>query len=166
MATERFRARSGVVAVVAWGAATSLLTLGTALSCRFILLVPGAHVGPACADGTPPADRLDGILVPQAGSTSDPVFWAQLVFNVAWFLPVGVWAARRCSHRAAPLLLGAAIGLTIEVLQFFATATRYPSLLDVACNAAGAAVGGALAGRFRPAASGAGAQPAPLPGEG
>ncbi|WP_420886258.1 VanZ family protein [Candidatus Microthrix parvicella] len=90
----------------------------------------------------PPSDRLEGLLLPQAGSTDDPVFWAQLVFNVIWFVPVGRWVADRLQPRWAPFASALALGSMIELLQLFATSTRYPSLLDVALNTLGGALGG------------------------
>lgn len=71
--------------------------------------------------------------------------WSDLVMNVLMFVPFG-FVYQLTRPRGAPpdwprvLILGAALSGTIETLQLFSP-TRYTSLLDVATNTAGAALG-------------------------
>jgi hypothetical protein len=143
---RRGRQWTVVAATGVWALATVALTLGSSVPCRLAEWVPGGEPGPSCASGLPPGDRLDGWLVPTAGSWGDPVFWAQLVLNVAWFVPVGLWSVRRHGRRVAAVV-GALLGAAIELAQLLVTRDRYPSLLDVALNASGALVGAMLGGR-------------------
>jgi glycopeptide antibiotics resistance protein len=71
---------------------------------------------------------------------------ADLIVNVALFVPFG-YSLRRSSGRFGVALLGAAItSISAEMLQLFST-IRYPSGTDVASGVAGAAVGAFIAGR-------------------
>ena len=71
--------------------------------------------------------------------------WSDLVMNVLMFVPFG-FVYQLTRPRGAPpdwprvAMLGAALSGTIETLQLF-SATRYSSLLDLATNTAGAAIG-------------------------
>ena len=71
--------------------------------------------------------------------------WSDLVMNVLMFVPFG-FVYQLTRPRGAPpdwprvVILGAALSGTIETLQLFSP-TRYTSLLDVATNTAGAALG-------------------------
>ena len=127
---------------LAWGVTTLVLFLGQSASCTFATLLPGARPGSECLGGPPPSERLSGLVVPPVGSEDDPVFWAQLVFNVVWFLPLGWWTIRRSRRALAPMVIGLLVGGLIELGQWLLTSTRYPSLLDAALNGIGAAIGG------------------------
>ena len=78
--------------------------------------------------------------------------WSDLVMNVLMFVPFG-FVYQLTRPRGAPpdwprvVILGAAVSGTIEVLQLFSP-TRYTSLLDLATNTAGAAVGAWLFARL------------------
>ncbi|QJR37083.1 VanZ family protein [Gemmatimonas groenlandica] len=71
--------------------------------------------------------------------------WSDLVMNVLMFVPFG-FVYQLTRPRGAPpdwprvVILGAALSGTIETLQLFSP-TRYTSLLDLATNTAGAALG-------------------------
>ena len=71
--------------------------------------------------------------------------WSDLVMNVLLFVPFG-FVYQLTRPRGAPpdwprvVILGAALSGTIETLQLFSP-TRYTSLLDLATNTAGAALG-------------------------
>ena len=71
--------------------------------------------------------------------------WSDLVMNVLMFVPFG-FVYQLTRPRGAPpdwprvVVLGAALSGTIETLQLFEP-TRYTSLLDLATNTAGAALG-------------------------
>lgn len=66
---------------------------------------------------------------------------SDLIANVALFIPLGFFVA--FAQRGRPLLAGFALSLGVEVLQQFVPG-RFPSLLDVATNALGAGLGGAI----------------------
>ncbi len=73
-----------------------------------------------------------------------------LATNVAAYLPFGFLYAAALRRRLAPLpawllatLLGGALSLSLELLQSYLP-NRVPSNLDLACNAAGALLGGWL----------------------
>lgn len=71
--------------------------------------------------------------------------WSDLIMNVLMFVPFG-FVYQLTRPRGAPpdwprvLILGAALSGTIELLQLFLP-TRYTSLLDLASNTVGAALG-------------------------
>jgi len=71
--------------------------------------------------------------------------WSDLVMNVLMFVPFG-FVYQLTRPRGAPpgwprvVILGAALSATIETVQLFSP-TRYTSLLDLATNTAGAALG-------------------------
>ncbi len=71
--------------------------------------------------------------------------WSDLVMNVLMFVPFG-FVYQLTRPRGAPpdwlrvVLLGAAVSGAIETLQLFSP-TRFTSLLDLATNTAGAAIG-------------------------
>lgn len=78
--------------------------------------------------------------------------WSDLVMNVLMFVPFG-FVYQLTRPRGAPpdwprvVILGAILSGTIEVLQLFSP-TRYTSLLDLATNTAGAAIGAWLFARL------------------
>ena len=71
--------------------------------------------------------------------------WSDLAMNVLMFVPFG-FVYQLTRPRGAPpdwprvVILGAALSATIETVQLFSP-TRYTSLLDLATNTAGAALG-------------------------
>ncbi len=74
--------------------------------------------------------------------------WTDIVMNLVMFFPFGfVYQLTRPAGSPAPLwrvgVLGAALSGCVETAQLFET-TRYSSLVDVATNTAGAALGAAL----------------------
>ena len=66
---------------------------------------------------------------------------SDLIANVAFFVPFGFFVA--FAHRGRPLLAGVALSVLVEFLQQFLPG-RSPSALDVATNAIGAGLGGAI----------------------
>lgn len=82
--------------------------------------------------------------------STEPTTPADAAGNVALFVPVGValWSLLRVPLRlrfATTLLavmLGAVMSTAIEWLQVFVPG-RYPSIIDIACNTAGAYIGAA-----------------------
>ncbi len=125
-----------------WGVATAALVFGDEVACWASDLVPGSTPGGWCEARTPAGDRLSALLVPaSAGDMADPVFWAQLVFNVMWFIPFGALVAHRCRSWRVAFAVGLGAGLFIETGQLLFTAGRYPSAFDALLNAAGAALG-------------------------
>jgi VanZ family protein len=82
-----------------------------------------------------------------------------VILNVLLFVPLGIWAHGEGWRRAVPLArivvftaaAGAVISSVLECLQLFLP-SRFPSLLDVASNTAGAVVGLAAHRRWAPSA--------------
>jgi glycopeptide antibiotics resistance protein len=78
--------------------------------------------------------------------------WSDLVMNVLMFVPFG-FVYQLTRPRGAPpdwprvVILGAALSATIETVQLFSP-TRFTSLLDLATNTAGAALGAWLFARL------------------
>lgn len=77
-----------------------------------------------------------------------------LATNTLAYLPFGFFCTAALRHRLKPflasltaVLLGAGLSLALEVLQNFLP-SRVPSNLDLACNTAGALLGGLFALRF------------------
>ncbi|MEX2551021.1 MAG: VanZ family protein [Nitriliruptoraceae bacterium] len=118
-------------------AATGLLaTLAIVLS----LTLPGL-VDPGVAPR-----RL--FLDPVAGAWGwDGIAWRPVVDNVALFVPVGAFAAATfVRSRLTRILLGiVALSIGIETFQYLVPTGRVANSADVLANAAGAAVGIALA---------------------
>jgi hypothetical protein len=82
-------------------------------------------------------------------ATSEWSYWQSVAINIAGFIPLGfcfcaflhngrIW--RRVSTPLAVIIFGAAVSLTIEILQFYLP-TRDSSLTDVITNTLGTAIG-------------------------
>jgi VanZ family protein len=85
-----------------------------------------------------------------------PRYWTafDLATNVVAYLPFGFFCTTALSRRLTPApawlaatLLGAGLSLTMETLQNYLP-SRVPSNLDLACNAAGALLGGLVGARW------------------
>jgi VanZ family protein len=77
-----------------------------------------------------------------------------LVINVLAYLPFGFFCTAALRHRLAPfsawlavVLLGASLSFVMELLQNYLP-SRVPSNLDLACNTAGALLGGMIGARW------------------
>ncbi len=76
--------------------------------------------------------------------------WKDILLNIAIYVPVGLFAALKLRRRslltriAVPLVLGASVSLTVEVMQVY-DVSRFPSGLDWATNVLGTLVGIAAA---------------------
>jgi VanZ family protein len=81
-----------------------------------------------------------------------------LCVNVALYMPVGMLGplafsrAGKLTRYIAPVLIAAVLSTSVEIAQLF-TPRRYSSVVDIAANTAGAAIGVALAGVLRPLSS-------------
>lgn len=72
-----------------------------------------------------------------------------ILFNVAYFaMYAALWQRDQLGTRAYAVLTGFALSAAIETLQLFSH-TRIPSVMDVASNTAGVALGVWMAGRLR-----------------
>ena len=74
-----------------------------------------------------------------------------IVLNVALFVPLGWCLARLRISMSRVVMVGAALSLAIEILQWLVIPGRDASLLDIITNTMGAAIGGWMAPRVRQA---------------
>jgi VanZ family protein len=82
------------------------------------------------------------ILLHAWGATHDRRFYADLLINLALYVPLGVsgYLALRRNRIAGPVLVGAAVSAGVEMLQLYTT-TRVCSGFDLAMNTVGSALG-------------------------
>lgn len=92
------------------------------------------------------------LALPWPGFSHDPVFYADLLLNVAGFVPVGFFLSLLfISFRKGtmfprfilPVLMGSGISLSIELVQAFMPA-RSSSITDLLCNMLGTILGVAI----------------------
>ncbi|MFD4422577.1 VanZ family protein [Agromyces sp. NPDC058484] len=108
---------------------------------------------PTHVDGEGGFVRFD-LIVDALGLLGAPAWaayqWVEFAANMVLFAPLGVlWAAaaRRLRYRgiATAALIGAAVSIGAEALQFLAIADRTTDARDIVANTAGAALGALIA---------------------